>query len=303
MLVDGHVHLQPHGERPVVDRARIERYIEQARANGVDVVVFTEHLFRFHEALTLLDGWWHTDPDPRLAALTEAYLRDEVNLSLPEYVRLIEAAKADGLPVRLGLEMDWVPGHAGELRRLLRPYAWDVILGSVHALGAFQIDHEDFRDEWQRRDVAAVWAEYARCVEELADARLVDVIAHPDLPKVWGLRPADLSPVHGRIVAAAARGGLALEINTNGLRKPAAEIYPHPAMLRAAQAAGVPVTLASDAHTPDRIGAAFAEAVVLARGAGYEASVAFERRRSRPVALPGDSIARAGATSHSIGYS
>jgi histidinol-phosphatase (PHP family) len=296
MLVDAHVHLQPHGECPVVDRARIERYVEQARANGVDVLVFTEHLFRFHEALTLLDGWWHADIDPRLAAMTEAYLRDEVNLSLPEYVRVIEEAKADGLPVRLGLEMDWVPGHADDLRRLLKPYAWDVILGSVHAIGSFQIDHEDFRDEWQRRDVAAVWDEYARCVEELADARLVDVLAHPDLPKVWGLRPPDLSRVHGRIVAAAARGDLALEINTNGLRKAAAEIYPHPDVLRAARAARVPVTLASDAHVPERVGAAFAEAIVLARETGYVEYAAFERREQRAMPLPSELVSRRAAT-------
>src|SRR3712207_9471076 len=37
MIVDCHVHLQPHGERPPVDRERVERYVEHARANGVDV--------------------------------------------------------------------------------------------------------------------------------------------------------------------------------------------------------------------------------------------------------------------------
>jgi histidinol-phosphatase (PHP family) len=205
---------------------------------------------------------------------------------LPEYVLLIEEAKADGLPVRLGLEMDWVPGRADDLRRLLRPYAWDVILGSVHAIGAFQIDHGDFRDEWDRRDVGATWDEYAQCLEDLADARLADVIAHPDLPKVFGLRPPDVARLNRRIVAAAVRGGLALEINTNGLRKAAAEIYPHPDVLREAREAGVPVTLASDAHTPDRIGAAFALGTALARDAGYDEYVAFVRRQRHALALP-----------------
>src|SRR5262245_32462786 len=79
MRIDAHVHLQPHGERPVVDRARIERYVEHARANGVDVVVFTEHLFRFQEAYDLLKGWWNADPNPALAAATEVYWLDHVN--------------------------------------------------------------------------------------------------------------------------------------------------------------------------------------------------------------------------------
>lgn len=278
MLVDAHVHLQPHGEAPPVDRARIEQYVRCAQANGVDVVVFTEHLFRFREAYDLLDGWWNADPNPALAAATHAYWLDHVNLSLPEYVRLIEQAKADGLPVRLGMELDWIPGRAEDLRSLLKPYDWDCVLGSVHWLGSFLIDDEESLPEWNRRDVAAVWDEYGRFIEDLADARLVDVLAHPDVVKVFGFRPSDEEPLRRRIVAAAQRNGLALEVNTNGLRKPVAELYPHPEMLRAAWSAGVPVTLASDAHVPERLGQRFADAIAAARAAGYDGYLVFERR-------------------------
>ena len=285
MRVDAHVHLQPHGERPPVDRARIQLYVEHARANGADVVVFTEHLFRFREAFDRLAGWWDSDPNPALAAATAAYWRDHVNLSLPAYVRLIEAAKAEGLPVRLGLELDWIPGRAEDLRRLLAPYAWDCVLGSVHWLGAFLLDDEASLPEWERRDVASVWQEYGRFMEELADAGLADVLAHPDVVKVFGHRPADEAALHARIVAAAARNGLALEVNTNGLRKPVGEMYPHRGMLRAACAAGVPITFASDAHTPERVGAWLAEAAAAARAAGYQHYVAFERREQRRLAI------------------
>ncbi len=283
MRIDAHVHLQPHGESPPVDRARIELYVAYARRNGVDVVVFTEHLFRFHEAYDVLTGWWDADPNPTLSAMTKAYWLDHVNLSLPAYVRLIEEAKSDGLPVRLGLEMDWIPGRADDLRRLLAPYAWDCVLGSVHWLGAFGLDDEQFLPEWDRREVAAVWEDYGRLVEELADARLVDVLAHPDVAKVFGRRPADESGLHRRLVSAAARNGLALEINTNGLRKPVGEMYPHPDVLRAARLAGVPVTLASDAHIPERLGAWFVQAIAAARAAGYDTYTAFERRTRRDV--------------------
>jgi len=286
MLVDAHIHLQPHGERPVVDRARIERYVDHARANGVDRIVFTEHLFRFQEAYDLLAGWWDADPNPALVAATCAYWQDHVNLSFPAYVRLIEEAKADGLPVRLGLEMDWIPGRAADLRRLIAPYDWDLILGSVHWLGAFGFDDEANLSEWNNRDVAAVWEEYGRAIEDLAAAGLADVLAHPDVVKVFGHRPPDPSALHRRIVAAAARHGLALELNTNGLRKPAAEIYPHPDVLHAARAAGIPITLASDAHLPERIGAWFAEAVTLARAAGYECYTTFDRRRPEQLQFP-----------------
>ena len=279
MRVDAHVHLQPHGEAPPVDRARIEQYVHCAQANGVDVVVFTEHLFRFREAYALLDGWWNDDPNPRLAAATQAYWQDHVNLSLSEYVYLIEQAKADGLSVRLGMELDWIPGRAEDLRSILKPYEWDCLLGSVHSIGGFLFDVEEEIGEWDNREVESVWDEYGQLIEDLADARLVDVLAHPDVVKVFGFRPADEEPLRRRIVAAAKRNGLALEVNTNGLRKPAAELYPHPETLRAARAAGVPITLASDAHMPERIGLRFADGIAAARAAGYDGYLVFERRK------------------------
>jgi histidinol-phosphatase (PHP family) len=286
MLFDAHVHLQPHGERPPVDRALIALYVETARAHGLDGIVITEHLFRFQEAYALLAGWWEVDPEPRLAAATAAYWRDHVSLSLAEYVRLIEAAKAEGLPVRLGLEMDYIPGRADDLRMLLAPYAWDVVLGSVHWLGAFGFDNEEFLDEWRRRDIETVFAEYGALLDELADSGLADVLAHSDLPKLWGALPADPGTLHARIVAAAQRNGLAIEINTNGWNKPIGEQYPALAVLRTAHAVGIPITLASDAHRPERLGEHFARAIALARSAGYESYALFERRRPVATALP-----------------
>jgi histidinol-phosphatase (PHP family) len=287
VIVDSHVHLQPHGEKPPVNRERIELYLEHARRNGVDVVVFTEHLFRFREAFDLLEGWWDADPNPALASIARAYWRDHVNLSLADYARVIEEAKSAGLPVRLGIEMDWIPGRASDLRDLLAPYAWDCILGAVHWVGAFGIDMEACVGEWGRRETGDVWNEYAQLVEDLADARLVDVLAHADLVKIWGFRPADRSGFDARIVAAASRNGLAVEVNTNGLQKPVGEMYPDREVLRLASAAGVPVTLASDAHAPERVGQYFEAAASLARAAGHRQYVSFDHRRPASHLLAG----------------
>ena len=282
MLYDAHVHLQPHGEQPPVDRARIELYVETALAQGLDGLVITEHLFRFQEAYDLLTGWWDADPNPQLAAATAAYWRDHANLTLPGYVALIERAKAEGLPVRLGLELDYIPGRADDLRRLLAPYAWDLVLGSVHWLGAFGIDEDDvdlFMAEWDRRGVDAIHAEYGDLLVELAGSSLVDVLAHSDLPKLWGRRASNPSLLEGRILDAAQRHGLALELNTNGWNKPVREQYPSEPLLRAAAARGVPITLASDAHRPERLGEGFERAIRLARASGHESYVRFEQRQ------------------------
>ena len=284
LWIDSHVHLQPHGERPPVNRAVLERYVDAARSNGVESLAITEHLFRFREAYDLLTGWWDTDPNPQLAALTRCYWDDHVNLSLPAYVELLESAKSEGLPLYLGMEMDWIPGRADVLRRLLAPYDWDIILGSVHWVGAFGFDDPEQLDEWRRRSVDDVFREYAALIGELAASGLADVLAHPDLPKLFGHQPSDIESFNATIVAAAVRGGCAIEVNTNGLNK-AGGIYPSAALLRAAYDAGVPTTLASDAHVAGRVGDAFDVAVAHARAAGYREWVSFGKRKRRTHAL------------------
>jgi histidinol-phosphatase (PHP family) len=284
LRIDSHVHLQPHGEKPTVDRARLDQYVTAAAANGIDGLAITEHLFRFQEAYELLAGWWDSDPDPTLARMVKRYWDDHVNLRLPDYVALVEQAKADGLPVALGLEMDWIPGRADALQQLLAPYAWDIVLGSVHWIGAFGFDDEDFLGEWARRDVDAVFAEYADLIAQLAQSGLADVLAHPDLPKLFGHKPRDPSAFHRTLITAAVRAGCALEINTNGLRK-AGGMYPDVTLLRAARRAGLAVTLASDAHTPDRVGADFDIAAAHARSAGYTEFCSFRARERRLLKL------------------
>ena len=277
-----------------MDRARIELYVEHARANGVGQIAITEHLFRFQEAYELLQGWWDgKSEDPVLAATTQAYIRHHVSAGVADYVRVIEACKAAGLPVLLGLELDWIPGRADDLRRFLAPYDWDIVLGSVHWIGAWGFDSLDepaFAAEWERRDTDAVFADYAGLLRELAASRLCDVLAHPDLPKLGGHRPRSFTPLHSAIVEAAADGACAVEINSNGYNKPVAEAYPAPAVLERARAAGLSITLASDAHQPERVGERFDDLAALAADAGYREFVSFESRRARTHTLP---VARA----------
>ncbi len=284
MYVDSHVHLQPHGEKPPMDRARIEAYVEAAQAAGVNTLAITEHLFRFREAKEILYRWWdESDGDSALVAAARAYVEDEVSGSASDYVREVEAAKAAGLPVLLGLEMDWIPGRADDLRRFLEPYDWDVVLGAVHWIGPWGFDQE--ADSWEGRDTDAAFADYAALLRDLAASGLCDVLAHPDLPKVFGHRPSSFTPLHTAIVEAASAGGCAVEVNSNGYRKPVAEPYPALPVLERAHAAGLPITLASDAHRPEHVGQRFDDLATLAARAGYEEYFSFRERKPERHAL------------------
>lgn len=289
MYIDSHVHLQEHGEAPPMTRGRIEQYVEAGRERGVGQIAITEHLFRFREAFDLLYGWWDADREhPALCATAAAYWRDHVSLGVADYVREIEQAKSAGLPVLLGLEMDWLPGRADELRTFLAPYDWDIVLGSVHWIGAWGFDdlgNDLCAAEWDRRDIDAVFAEYASLLRDLASAGLCDVLAHPDLPKLFGHRPTSFTPLHAAIIEAARDGRCAVEVNSNGYNTRAAEAYPALPVLERARAADLPITLASDAHRPERVGERFDDLAAWAARAGYEEYVSFEQRRPAVHAL------------------
>ena len=72
---------------------------------------------------------------------------------------------------------------------------------------------------------------------------------------------------------------IAVEINTAGLRKPVKEMYPTLQILKKAARQGLMLTFGSDAHAPTEIAASFADAVQLAKEAGFEYYHSFDKRK------------------------
>src|SRR5262249_31359945 len=95
----------------------------------------------------------------------------------------------------------------------------------------------------------------------------------------------DCTPMFRKFLEAAKRGGVAMELNTAGLRKDCKEIYPSPVLVRMAFETGIPITFASDAHAPGEVGINFREAVELARSAGYKNCCRFTRRQRQVVPI------------------
>jgi histidinol-phosphatase (PHP family) len=114
---------------------------------------------------------------------------------------------------------------------------------------------------------------------------MFDILAHPDLVKVWGpSRPhpeGDLRRFYDRAMDGIADSDVAIEVSTAGLRKPAGEIYPATAFLEMCLEAGRPVALSSDAHLPAQVGHRYEEAVELLQGMGVAEIAVFDRRTRR----------------------
>jgi histidinol-phosphatase (PHP family) len=252
VIVDYHMHLRDPEEQVVHTVEAVERFVETAAARGVDEIGFSEHVYYFRQTLSVWD----------LPYQTERCVYD-----LDAYVEAIVEAKRQGLPVKLGLEVDYVGERQDELAAALEPYPWDYLLGSVHWLDGLAVDLEP--GIWAEATVEEVWRRYFGALGELAASGHVDVLAHADLAKIFGRRPERIEYP--------ALDGVAIEISTAGLHKPVGELYPDPALL----ASHPPITFASDAHVPQNVGRDFDRALELARAAGYETVTVFEGRRPR----------------------
>ncbi len=293
---DYHVHLHPHGpytgdgpppgEYPP---GHIEAYVATAQRRGADEVGFTEHLYRCVESAGALGEFWANEPRHDLARQARDFVHEDRTLSLESYVGAVTAAKDRGLPVKLGLEVDFFPASIEAVLDLLEPYPWDFLIGAIHWVGGWSIDHEDAAYEFERRGIEQSYEDYFEWETAVAASGAVDILAHADVVKKHGHRlPAPPLELYQRVAQAAAATRTAIEVSTAGLHKPIGEIYPAPELLRMCFEAGVEISLASDAHYPHEAARDRHLAVAAARAAGYTRRVRFARRERELVPLESD---------------
>jgi histidinol-phosphatase (PHP family) len=270
VLTDLHVHLRPDDlDASAEDHftaANAERYLEVAAERGVEELGVSEHVYRFREALSVWrHPFWTMNAKDDLDAYC-AFVREET-------------------PLRLGIEADFVPGAEDRTANLLEERDLDYVIGSVHFLRDAALDMRGDWDVWTHGDPEKVWRRYFETLGEAARSGLFDVLAHPDLVKVWGAespRPdGDLRRFYDLAMDGIADSDVAIEVSTSGLRKPVGEIYPAPAFLEMCLEAGRPVALSSDAHVPGDIAHRYDDALELLDSLGVDRLAVFERRERR----------------------
>jgi histidinol-phosphatase (PHP family) len=270
MLTDYHLHLRPDDLDASAEQyftpANFERYRAAASERGIAELGVSEHVYRFEQALEV---WQHPFWLP--------YARDDID-SYCAFVR-------EQTDLRLGIEADFVPGAEDRLANLLQARDFDYVVGSVHFIREGAVDMDDYSVWDSGRSVEEIWRRYFETIGEAARSGLFDILAHPDLVKVWGeqrpLPDGDLRRYYELAIDGIAESGIAVEVSTAGLRKRVQEIYPAPAFLQMCLEAGAPVALSSDAHRPEDIGADYERARELLGELGVGELSVFERRQRR----------------------
>jgi histidinol-phosphatase (PHP family) len=273
MLTDYHLHLRPDDlvarARDHFTEARVARYRAAASERGIAELGVSEHVYRFQQALAV---WRHP--------LWREFAVDDLD-AYCEFVR-------EHTDLKLGIEADFVPGAEDRTANLLEARDFDYVVGSVHFLREESIDMDDYTIWGAGHSPEQIWTRYFQTLAAAAHSGLFDILAHPDLVKVWGRahpeRPypeGDLRRYYEPAIEAIAEAGIAVEVSTAGLRKLAQELYPAPTFLRMCFEAGVPVALSSDAHRPEDVGADYDQALELLAKVGYTELCLFERRSRR----------------------
>ena len=259
MSADYHIHtpLCRHATGLPVEYARV------AAEKGFDEIGFADH----NPMPEPFDDW--------------RMLIDE----LPLYLDSVQEAREQfpALPIRLGLECDFIAGQEAWIEKLAGMADWDYFIGSVHYIApGWDVDNPRHIGKFNEYPVGEIWAMYWKAYEQCIRSGLFDFVAHPDLVKKFGHRPAgDLRKFYEPSIAAAAEKNVAVEINTAGLRKPVSELYPAREFLQMALEAGIPLLINSDAHAPEEVGADFDKAVALAAGVGFTQTVRLHKHQRR----------------------
>jgi histidinol-phosphatase (PHP family) len=316
MLTDYHLHLRPDDLDATVAEyhtsANYERYRAAADERGIAELGVSEHVYRFAQAL---DIWRHP--------FWEIYAHDD----LDEYCAFVR----EHTDLRLGIEADFVAGAEDRTANLLEARDFDYVVGSVHFMrdGAVDMDEYSVWDSSRARSAEQVWTRYFQEIGEAARSGLFDIAAHPDLVKYWGpptpptpptspgaptsstssththrarrTPEGDLRRYYEPAVEGIAEGGIAVEVSTAGLRKPAGEIYPARAFLEMCVDAGVPVALSSDAHRPQDVGGDYERALQLLDAVGVRELCVFvgRQRHLEPIGATGSAAGTQTASSES----
>jgi histidinol-phosphatase (PHP family) len=259
-----------HSHTPLCHHAtgEPEAYVDAAVAAGLTEYGISDHAPQIPEPF---DDWRMAEAD------------------LPEYFQWIERARAHAagrIPIRAGLECDWLEGCEEWIADLASRYEWDYLIGSVHYLAKWDFDNPAHLDVWDEKNLDAVWSDYWETYTKMAESGLFDILGHADLVKKFAHRPAgDLSRFYEPAVDAIAASGSVIEVNTAGWHKPCAESYPSLDFLELACSAGIPLVISTDAHAPEEVGRDYARGIELAKAAGYRETVLFEKRRRRSESL------------------
>ncbi|MGM0409791.1 MAG: histidinol-phosphatase [Bacillota bacterium] len=225
-FVDYHTHPLSHLEKEVKPYHNIKllkSFIKQAKKNKIKEIGFSDH---------------------------NEFIED-FNWDNLHYIK-----NNSDIDIRLGIEIDYKKSEEEKIMKLVSKYNFDYVIGSVHKINDWPIDHPDYKEEYKNWDLEALYKKYFEIIIKMVESNLFDIIGHIDLIKIFNNK-IDINKYENqfnKLLKKIKEHDIVVEINTNGLNKEVNEIYPSYNLLKIIVNNDIPVTFGSDAHRPQRVG-------------------------------------------------
>lgn len=260
---DSHLHSSHSGD----SEAPMEQMIQKGISLSLTDMCFTEHMdYDFPDT----EG----GPGSTFLLNTDSYLYD-----LIRYKEMY----ADRIRLHFGVELGLQPHLSAKNSRYVHSYDFDFVIASSHVVGGRDPYYPSF---YEGRTEEAAYREYFESIlTNLKTFTNFDVYGHLDYVVRYGpSRNRNYSyeayrDILDEILRTLVRNEKGLELNTGGYLaglgapNPCADI-----VKRYRELGGEIVTVGSDAHAPEQIGAHFEEACELLKSCGFRYHCIFEKR-------------------------
>lgn len=268
MKFDYHVHTNysDDSEYPM------EEVVTDAIKQGIQELCFTDHV----------DYGVKLDHDEPIPAVKNEMLR---NVDYPAYFQQFNELKRNyqqEITLRFGLEFGIQRETIPKFEKLFSSYPFDFILLSIH-----QIDNQEFwTGEFQvgKTDAQCYQEYYEEMLTVVKNYHNYSCLAHMDLIRrylnkeenTFEANKAMLSEILSYIIA----DGKGIEVNTSSIRYQIPDTTPSVDILKLYQElGGTIITIGSDSHTPEQLGAHIEESKKLLKDLGFKHYCTFEKMK------------------------
>lgn len=260
ILFDYHIHTSFSPD----SKMEPEEAVRAAIAAGVTHLCFTEHMDLGHHMELYDCAPDFTGMEETISRLREKY---------PE------------IHIGKGIEAGYIPETAEQTAKVLSEQSFDYVLLSTHCVNGMDCGVPESK---RGQDKLTAYKRYLEAVyASVTDDRLTpyyDCVGHigyiaKGLHYEDNTFPYEMYPeLFDQILIEIIKRGKGIEVNTSGVER-GGHVFPHPSVIRRyKELGGRMITIGSDAHKEQNVGAYIKEAVEIIKNAGFEEITLFKKR-------------------------
>lgn len=260
---DCHLHTSHSGD----SKTPMEEMILQGISKGLTMMCFTEHN-DFNFPITELD------PEGKFECDAELYFKE---------LKELQKKYADRIQLLFGIELGLQPSVINRNKVYVEAHNFDFIIGSSHLCNGIDPSCPEF---YKGRSEEEAYREYFESiVENILSFSDFDVYGHLDYVVRYGPNAdkeysyVKYQDILDKILRLLIEKGKGLEVNTGGLKRGMRDLHPCTDIIKRYKSLGGEIiTVGSDAHVPQYIGAYFERAEAVLKECGFTYYTVFEQR-------------------------